>query len=143
MSPRKELIFLPYPSPWHSPSHSTLPVDHFNYRIPRSDETLEFWNYGSPLSREDVIYCLQKAIREIDHQPRTDAVIDDMVLQYASRNVRLLVHHGGIMTWDVWRTAVRGILDFVTTYECVDFDFDVGQPGLASYFGTGALTRVS
>ena len=40
------------------------------------------------------------------------------------------------------REVERGIWDFVNEYEFVDFDFDLGAPGLfkGSIYGTGVLT---
>lgn len=43
------------------------------------------------------------------------------------------------MTWEVFEGAVWGLMDFVERYECVDFDFDVGEFGMERVFGTGVL----
>lgn len=43
------------------------------------------------------------------------------------------------MTWEVFEKAVWGLMHFGETYECVDFDFDVGEFGMERAFGTGVL----
>lgn len=43
------------------------------------------------------------------------------------------------MTWEVLEKTIWGLTYFVETYECVDFDFDIGEFGMEKAFGTGVL----
>ena len=52
----------------------------------------------------------------------------------------LLLHHKNKMTWKTWKIALIGITDFVGRYESVDMDFDVGQGGAKTLYGTGVLS---
>lgn len=45
------------------------------------------------------------------------------------------------MTWEVVERTVWGLMHFVESFECVDFDFDVGEVGMERAFGTGVLGR--
>ncbi len=45
------------------------------------------------------------------------------------------------MTWEVLETTIWSLSHFLETYECVDFDFDVGEFGMERAFGTGVLGK--
>ena len=64
------------------------------------------------------------------------------ILRYTSKNVALIIHCKGLLTWGMLEGVERGIWEFVNQYEYVDFDFDVGAPGLwkENIYATGALT---
>lgn len=51
----------------------------------------------------------------------------------------MVVHQNGQMTWEVFEKTLWGLMHFVEDYDCVDFDFDVGEFGMEKAFGTGAL----
>ncbi len=58
--------------------------------------------------------------------------------QYDWADVRLLLHPGPSMTWEMWEEAIRGIAEFVTHYQFLDMDFDIVQA--MRVVGTGTLT---
>lgn len=118
---------------------SRLPSDPFFYKVPDSDETVRFYGYGTSLPREDVIHAIVVASRRIKRHGSSNEPIPDKVLRYGSGDVYLVMHHTGRMTWRLWETALRGIMDFLERYEYVDMEFDVGQVGFERIFGTGAL----
>ncbi len=86
-----------------------------------------------------MIQVFVKAMREIAAHGSSNIPIPELVIQYWSGNVYLLLHQSGRMTWKVWETALQSIADFVETYEYVDMDFDVGQKRVKQFFGTGVL----
>lgn len=51
----------------------------------------------------------------------------------------MLIHQNGQMTWEVFEKTLWGVMYFIETYECVDFDFDVGEWGMEKAYGTGVL----
>ena len=63
-------------------------------------------------------------------------------LKYTSNNVALVIHSRGLLNWGMLERVERGIWDFVNQYEYVDFDFDMGAPGVwkENVYGSGALT---
>ena len=65
-----------------------------------------------------------------------------LILKYTSNNVALIIHCKALLTWGMVEGAARAIWEFVNQYEYVDFDFDMGAPGLwkENVYGTGALT---
>ena len=73
------------------------------------------------------------------HGGSSEEPIPDRIVRYGFRNVYIIVHQSGRMTWGVWETALRGIVDFLEEYEYVDMDFDIGQTGVEKFFGTGTL----
>ena len=64
------------------------------------------------------------------------------ILKYGSNNVVLIIHCKSLLTWGMLERVVSAIWEFVNRYEYVDFDFDVGAPGVwkENVYGTGALT---
>ncbi len=68
-------------------------------------------------------------------------IIRKAILTYRSGDVVLVIHSKFLMTWGILEAVEKGIWDFVSRYEYVDFDFDVGAPGtgLESFYGAGAL----
>ena len=63
-------------------------------------------------------------------------------LKYTFNNVALVIHCRGLLNWGMLGRVERGIWDFLNQYEYVDFDFDMGAPGLwkENVYGSGALT---
>lgn len=61
---------------------------------------------------------------------------------YGSGNVALIIHTNPLLTWGMLQEIEGRIWDFVNEYEFVDFDFDLGAPGLwkERIYGIGALT---
>lgn len=51
----------------------------------------------------------------------------------------MLIRQNGQMTWEVFEETLWALQDFVELYECVDFDFDIGEFGMDKAFGTGVL----
>ena len=119
---------------------SPPPSDPFIYIVPHSDETVRFYNYGVPLPEKDVIAVLTIAAREVAAHGSSRQVIPDTIKRYQSGKVALLLHHKNKMTWQAWKSALIGITDFVGRYEYVDMDFDVGQRGGKTFYGTGVLS---
>lgn len=50
-----------------------------------------------------------------------------------------MIHQNGHMTWEVLEMTIWGLMHFLKTYECVDFEFDIGVFGMEKAFGTGVL----
>ena len=42
-------------------------------------------------------------------------------------------------TWEMWSHAIGGIYWFVTTYGCLDMEFDVSQAGVSGAMALGSL----
>ena len=85
------------------------------------------------------MHTIVRATREIAMHGGSEETILDHVLSFGCNDVYLVMHHRGRMTWRVFETALRGIVDFLEKYEYVDMDFDIGQIGLEQFFGTGTL----
>ena len=119
---------------------SRPPSDPFIYIVPHSDETVRFYNYGASLPEKDVIAVLDRAAREVAAHGSSRELIPDTIIRYKSGKVVLLLHHKNKMTWNAWRSALVGITDFVEKYEYTDMDFDVGQRGGKTFYGTGVLS---
>ena len=62
-------------------------------------------------------------------------------LHYDSGNVHLIIHVTVAMSWEILGTMVRGLQSWFEEWEYVECDFDMGQVGIDSLFGTGALTQ--
>ena len=64
------------------------------------------------------------------------------MLKYTSNNVAMIVHCKGLLAWGMLERVERSIWEFVNEYEYVEFDFDVGAPGVwkENVYATGALT---
>lgn len=119
---------------------SIVPPDPCYYKPAGSSQVLKFYGYGAEIiARPDVYTSLQSAARDVKRHA-SDEVMGWWERQYASVNVRLLLHPGPSMTWGMWNAAIRGMAEFVTHYQFLDMDFDVMQPG--SVVGTGYLTVV-
>ena len=58
--------------------------------------------------------------------------------QYDCVDVKLLLHPGPSMTWEMWEEAIRGITGFVTHYQFLDMDFDIVEA--TAVVGRGTLT---
>ena len=69
-------------------------------------------------------------------------IIRTRILKYTSNNVALVIHCKGLLTWGMVERVERAIWEFVNRYEYVDFDFDMGAPGVSkeNLYGIGALT---
>ena len=120
-------------------TRSRLPSDPFVYHAPDSDETVRFYSYGISLPRKDVTHAIVFATRAIAMHGSSEEGISDRIIRYGSNDVYLLMHHSGRMTWTMWETALRGIVDFLERYEYVEVEFDIGQTGLEQFLGTGVL----
>ena len=80
---------------------------------------------------------LRRAARDVEtYAP--DAAMGWRERQYGSGDVRLLLHPGPGMTWEMWEEAITGITEFVTHYQFLDMDFDILRVRLV--VGTGFLT---
>ena len=123
----------------HTHPCSHLPSSPYYYTDPSSPVVVKFYAYGLALPEQHVRSTLGSALRDINAQLHPQDPITDRQLRYSSGNVYLLMHQNGQMTWDVLETAIWGLMHFVQTYECVDFDFDIGEFGMERAFGTGAL----
>ena len=103
---------------------------------------IKFYGYGrKQLPKDDVGRVLSRAIGETTiHSPQIN--IQRPVHSYGSGNVALVIHTCPLLTWGMLGEVEVGIWDFVNEYEYVDFDFDLGAPGLfkSSIYGTGSLT---
>ena len=63
----------------------------------------------------------------------------ERIVRYGSGDVFFLMHQSGRMTWRIWETALRGIVEFLERYEYIDMEFDIGQSGVEEFLGTGVL----
>ena len=63
----------------------------------------------------------------------------ERIVRYGSGDVFFLMHQSGRMTWRLWESALRGIVDFLARYEYIDMAFDIGQTGVEEFLGTGVL----
>ena len=85
---------------------------------------------------------LSRAIGETTiHSPQIS--IRRPVHSYGSGSVSLIIHTNGLLTWGMLQEVERVFWEFVNEYAFVDFDFDLGAPGLfkESIYGTGVLTQ--
>lgn len=46
------------------------------------------------------------------------------------------------MTWGMLGTTIKGISDFVSDWEFVDFDFEIQELGYSSNVGSGLLVYI-
>ena len=117
---------------------SMQPPDPCYYRSAGSSQILKFYGYGAQIqARYDVYKSLQEAAREVRGHVSQDAM-GLWERHYGSADVLLLLHPGPIMTWDMWKEAIRGITEFVTHYQALDMDFDIIQT--RAVLGKGVLT---
>ncbi|CAD6593567.1 MAG: hypothetical protein ASARMPREDX12_007324 [Alectoria sarmentosa] len=121
------------------PSLNHLPPSPYYYTTPSTPVTLKFYSYGLPLPGQNVLTVLNTGLRDVNAQLHPENLITNPVLHYSSGKVYLFMHQNGDMTWEVFEKTLWGLLHFVETYECVDFDFDVGEWGMERAFGTGVL----
>ena len=108
------------------------------YRPAGSSQVLKFHDYGAQIiAWNDVYISLQRAARDVEtYAP--DAVMGWRERHYGSGDVRLLLHPGPRMTWEMWEDAITGITEFVTHYQFLDMDFDIFR--FRMVVGTGVLT---
>ena len=92
-----------------------------------------------PIPLQNVLTVLNTGLRDVNAELPPQSLINDRVLHYSSGKVYLLIHQNGQMTWEVFEKTLWGLMYFIETYECVDFDVDVGEWGMEKAFGTGVL----
>lgn len=101
--------------------------------------TIRFSGYGRSLSKIDVAYCLLDAANFVTTHWADYHPIGPYALVTHSGNVKLQLVSTDDINWYQWGTAIRGITDFVKTYEAVQMDFSVLIPQRSVIAG-GALT---
>ena len=100
-----------------------LPPSPWNYRVPHSDLTIQFREFGPYLSDVDTTYCLLDAANiAIMHWGQPEP-IGPTVLNTMFGDVHLQLASGSALTWYQWGTAIRGITDFVIRYGAVNMAF--------------------
>lgn len=117
---------------------SMRPPDPCYYRSPGSSQILKFYGYGVQIiAWHDVYKSLKSAARDALRHASGE-IMGWRERQYGSANVKLLLHPGPAMTWDMWDEAILGMAEFVTHYQFLDMDFDIVEAG--GVVGTGLLT---
>ena len=108
---------------------SSLPPAPWNYDVPDSDISMRFSDFGPALSEVDAVWCLLDAATIAIMHCGQQVPIGPIFLVTKSKDVELQLVSTNDITWEQWATAIRGITDFVDTYEAVNmyFNIQVGQ----------------
>lgn len=117
---------------------SMPPPDPCYYRSPGSSQILKFYGYGVQITAWlDVYKSLQSAARDALRHA-SDEIMGWRERPYGSADVKLLLHPGPTMTWEMWDKAISSMAEFVTHYQFLDMDFDIVEARVV--VGTGFLT---
>ena len=123
-------------------SNSPLPPLPWSYRIPRSDLTIQFINFGPRLSNADTALCLLVAANVAITHWGQPGPIGTIVLVAISGSVDLQLVPSNDITWYQWGTAIRGLTDFVDMYQAVQMEFDI-RNAQSLVIGSGILSLVA
>ncbi len=106
-------------------SNSSLPPQPWNYRVPHSDISIRFRDFGPSLTEIDTAWCLLDAATVAIMHWGQQGPIGPTVLVTMSGDVDLQLVSSNQITWYQWGTAIRGITDFVKRYEAIHMDFSI------------------
>ena len=106
-------------------SNSSLPPQPWNYRVPFSDISIRVSDFGPPLSEIDTAFCLLHAATTTIIHWGQQQPMGPFALVTKSGEVDLQLLSTDDITWYQWGTAIRGITDFVKSYEAVHMEFDI------------------
>ena len=124
--------------------YSVLPADPAVYHIANSNVTIRLSHYGRRLDRADVLSCLLQAtttvISEINKGSET--LIGKTEVQSSSNRVYLILHSSDSLTWGMWGSALKGLMDFVERFEFVDLDFEIIERYISEVVGSGLLVYI-
>ena len=106
--------------------------------------TMTFSNYGAPMPRFSATLCAGEASRDVvdEHAGDMDHVVGERELVYRHRNVVLTVFPRPPMTWRMVCGMVGLVIEFITDYDPMSFEFDVEVFGVMGLVASGNMTAL-
>jgi len=100
-----------------------------------------FHSYGPAVPQANALRCLLDATDDVLQQLTAGAAHQriDEELHYQYGNIRLVLHPGEHMTWNMWAYSVGALNWFLTSKAFVEIVFDIADIGVPGILGTGML----
>ena len=115
-------------------------TDPFDFHMPGSTQTVEFYGYGARLSEIEAVSCFKEALNDAIHRHHSASIpIGVDTLAYFSNDLVLSLTPRDTMTWKMWSDAVQNMVSFSLENVPREWQFLVLEEGFEGEVGYGAL----